>query len=308
MLKTTILLTITLFSLAISSIISVQSWNADRSHRASDIVIHQGRAYLAMQSISAGVAPNQSGAWVNIANYSNPGNYRHDSLYVEGDIVRHNNEIFVARRQTRYTRPDKNDLWGAWIFVSNHAPIRQPDPNPDPEDPDPDPEQPEEPEEPDTGIFSRLPPDPGAAGKRTILGIDSEGHGVRDDILIAVTKLIPDDPYKRAGALFPFAMQQQLWKVVLENPNKPFEFYFPYLMGIDAGVAYAIETGASDILSVRRRQALLLNTRERFLMSQKIDSIASGSVTRGYEDYPDLKVKYDRKFQELYQRELERQR
>jgi len=307
MLKITILLTITLFSLAISSIISVQSWNADRSHRASDIVIHQGRAYLAMQSISAGVAPNQSGAWVNIANYSNPGNYRHDSLYVEGDIVRHNNEIFVARRQTRYTRPDKNDLWGAWIFVSNHAPIRQPDPNSDPEDPDP--EQPEEPEEPDTGIFSRLPPDPGAAGRATILGIDSEGHGVRDDILIAVTKLIPDDPYKRAAALFSSAMQQQLWKAVIENPDKEFEYFRPYFQATSAGAHYWVRMGVCNIISDSRYNALMYNTRERFLIMRKISSIASGQAFPSFRDNPkDIQEKYDRVFQEFYQREQERQR
>ena len=165
-----------------------------------------------------------------------------------------------------------------------------------------------------TAIFAqsraldRLPPDPGEAGKMTILGIDSEGHGVRDDILIQVTRLIPDDPYARAGALFWFAMQQEKFKVYLQNPNESFEFFYPYFLASMASARYSRRTGATDLISVERRLVMLLNTRERFLINSNIDGIAHGRVITHFSHYPDFVKKFDEKFQEFYEREKERQR
>ena len=291
MLKYAVLIIFVFASLSFSSVVSVEEWNVNKAYKTQDIVIYQNEAYFAVQNESAGIPPDQSGAWKKIVHYSNPKEYKHDSAYVAGDIAKYKNETYVTRHWSSYTYPNKDDQWGAWIFISNYAPITPTK----------------------SGPIAKLPPDPGAAGKKTVLGIDSDGDGIRDDIQIAVTKLIPDDPYKRAGALFPFIMQQELWKVVLENPSKSFDFYFPYLMGISAGVYYAIKTGANagnrnDILPYEKRAILLLNTRERFLMSEKIDSIANGHGFRGYEDYPDLKEKYDKKFKEVYEREQERQK
>ena len=276
-----------LVSLSFSAVVSVQNWNANKSYSNQDIVIYEGKAYLAVQNISAGNTPNQnSSVWKHIVKYSTPGTYKHDSAYVAGDIVKYQYEAYVARHWSNYTYPNKNDAWGAWIFISNYAPLSS---------------QP-------SGPLAKLPPDPGAAGKKTLLGIDSDNDGIRDDIQIAVTKLFPDDPYKRAGALFPFAMQQEFFKAVSENPNKPFEFYNTYFMGISAGVYYNIITGAEDIMPSSKRKALLYNTRERFLMCQKIDSIANGHMFQTYDDYPEYKEKYDKKFQEFYKREQERQK
>jgi hypothetical protein len=159
-----------------------------------------------------------------------------------------------------------------------------------------------------SGPLAKLPPDPGAAGKRTVLGIDSDGDGVRDDIQIQVTRLIPNDPYARAGAMFWFAMQQELFRVYLENPNESFEFFYPYFMGSGAGSWHCLRTGAGDLIPIERREIMLLNTRERFLVSQKLDSIAHGRGFRTYDRYPELKERFNREFQGFYEREKERQR
>jgi hypothetical protein len=270
-------------SFAFSSVVFVQNWGYNKTYNKYDIVIYSGKAYLAAQNVAANVAPSQNNSvWKVISRYSNPNGFRYDVSYVAGDAVKCNNEMFVAKQWVNNTAPDKNNLSGAWIFVKNYSPI--------------------------TGPLAKLPPHPGEAGKKTLLGIDSEGHGVRDDILIAVTKLIPDDPHKRAGILFEFAMVQELWKAVLENPNKPFEFYYPYFMGGDAGSHYRIETGAYEKLSIEKTMAMRYNTKARFLMSEKIYSIANGHGFRQYDDYPELKEKYDKMFQEFYNREQERQK
>lgn len=53
-----------------------------------------------------------------------------------------------------------------------------------------------------------LPPDPGEAGKRTLLGIDSDGDGVRDDVQRYIYLTYPDDP-KVQAVLIQFANEYQ---------------------------------------------------------------------------------------------------
>ncbi|MDR0305198.1 MAG: hypothetical protein LBH98_10615 [Chitinispirillales bacterium] len=158
------------------------------------------------------------------------------------------------------------------------------------------------------GPLAKLPPDPGAAGKKTVLGIDSDGDGVRDDIQIEVTKLIPNDPYARAGAMFWFAMEQERFRAYIENPNESFEFFYQYFLGTMAGTSYSRQTGASDLIPVERRLVILLNTKERFLVNQEIGRIVNGKGVRHYSHYPDIKEMYDKRFKEFYEREKERQK
>ena len=52
----------------------------------------------------------------------------------------------------------------------------------------------------DTGV--NLPPDPGAEGKKTLLGIDTDGDGVRDDIQRYIYLTYPDDKKLRLGLTY----------------------------------------------------------------------------------------------------------
>ena len=47
-----------------------------------------------------------------------------------------------------------------------------------------------------------LPPDPGAEGKKTLLGIDTDGDGVRDDIQRYIYLTYPDDKKLRLGLTY----------------------------------------------------------------------------------------------------------
>lgn len=287
MLKTIMLLVFAFVSLTFSAIVSVQNWSADKAYQNQDIVIYQNEAYLATQNIPAGNIPDKNSSWNKIKDYSNPKNYKHDSAYVTGDITKYNNEIYVTRHWSSYSYPNKNDQWGAWIFITNYESLV---PKP-------------------SGPIAKLPPDPGETGKKTILGIDSDGDGIRDDIQIAITKLIPDDPYKRAGALFWFATKNALWEAYLNNSNQTFEYYYPYFQASGAGSYYCIETGACDLISYGKRATLLYNTKERFLFSEKLDSIANGQAFPSFRDNPiDMQKKYDIEFQKIYEREQERQK
>jgi hypothetical protein len=284
MLKTIILAIITAASLLLASVVSVRDWDSSRAYSANNIVIHEGKAYLAMQNVSAGDIPRRSGGWRNIVGYANPGNYRHDSTYLAGDVVRlFNREVYVARRWSTYTQPDKNDAWGAWLFVSNYAPP--------------------------SGPFTKLPPHPGEAGKATILGIDSEGHGIRDDILIAVTRLIPDDPQKRAAALFSFKVDQELFAALLKDTTQTFEQLRPYFVIGAARARYWIDNDVDESIPDHIYNALLYNTRERFEMLRKISRLANGKYFDSFGSLPvDIQEKYNKMFQEVHEREKERQK
>jgi hypothetical protein len=274
---------IALFTFASSSV-SVQSWGVAQRHNAGNIVIYRGEAYLATREVSAGDAPSQnSGVWRRITHYSNPGRFRYDSAYVAGDVVRHNNEVFVARQWVNNTAPNRNDLSGAWIFVNNHAPI--------------------------SGPIAKLPPHPGEAGKATILGIDSDGDGVRDDIQIAVTRLIPDDPQRRAAAMFSYKMHQEFLSAFLKDTTQTFEQLRPHFVGIQAGNRYWVRNKVYDFISDAQDNALLYNTRERFEIQQKINRLANAQIIRSFSSQPiDIQEKYNKMFQEVYEREKERQK
>ena len=47
-----------------------------------------------------------------------------------------------------------------------------------------------------------LPPDPGKAGKKTLLGIDTDGNGVRDDFQRYIYFTYPDDKKLRLGLTY----------------------------------------------------------------------------------------------------------
>ncbi len=52
---------------------------------------------------------------------------------------------------------------------------------------------------PDDDILAELPPDPGKAGKQTLLGIDTDGDGLRDDIQRYIYFTYTDDDKLRLG-------------------------------------------------------------------------------------------------------------
>ncbi len=59
-----------------------------------------------------------------------------------------------------------------------------------------------------------LPPDPGEAGNRTVIGIDSNGNGIRDDVEVAIFREYPNSAKTRA-ALLQYAVVGQM---ILSQP------------------------------------------------------------------------------------------
>ena len=104
-----------------------------------------------------------------------------------------------------------------------------------------------------------LPPDPGKAGKETLLGIDTDGDGVRDDIQRYIYFTYPDDKKLRLGLTY-YAKEFQ---GVLKDANDREAAYDHAIKMTRHGEClwYLKGEGSIDILNALRAE--ILNTRER---------------------------------------------
>ena len=74
----------------------------------------------------------------------------------------------------------------------------------------------------DNSIFANLPPDPGAAGRATLAGIDSDNDGVRDDVQRWIVMTYPNSAKTRA-ALRQDAIALQKYIIDSANPTLTYQ-------------------------------------------------------------------------------------
>jgi hypothetical protein len=112
---------------------------------------------------------------------------------------------------------------------------------------------------PVTLMIQGLPPDPGAAGKATLQGIDSDGDGVRDDIqrYIALTY---SNSEKTRAALTQSAKALHFALLDTQDKNKSIAHMIERIAAYDC--LYAIRPNDAAAISGELR-AQMLNTEER---------------------------------------------
>jgi len=112
---------------------------------------------------------------------------------------------------------------------------------------------------PDDDTGANLPPDPGKEGKKTLLGIDTDGDGVRDDIQRYIYFTYPDDKKLRLALTY-YAKEFQ---GVLKDANDREAAYEHAKNMVRHGdcLWYLKDEEAIDICNALR--AKILNTRER---------------------------------------------
>ena len=125
--------------------------------------------------------------------------------------------------------------------------------------------------------YNGLPPDPGEAGKATLLGIDSDNDGVRDDIQRYIYFSYPDEEKVRL-ALTEVAKQFQI--LLLHSSDSEAAFNNATAMARhDECLAFIKEEAAIDILAALRAE--ILNTRERSLAYITYSDNLSGEIILG---------------------------
>ena len=109
----------------------------------------------------------------------------------------------------------------------------------------------------DTGV--NLPPDPGEAGKKTLLGIDTDGDGVRDDIQRYIYFTYPDDKKLRLALTY-YAKEFQ--GVLKDANDREAAYEHANKMARHGECLYYLK-GRESIDIRRALRAKILNTRER---------------------------------------------
>ena len=127
----------------------------------------------------------------------------------------------------------------------------------------------------DTGM--NLPPDPGEEGKKTLLGVDTDGDGVRDDIQRYIYFTYPDNKKLRLALTY-YAKEFQ---GVLKDANDREAAYEHAKNMVRHGEClwYLKDEESLDICSALR--AKILNTRERSIAYIKYSDNLGGRIISG---------------------------
>jgi hypothetical protein len=122
-----------------------------------------------------------------------------------------------------------------------------------------------------------LPKDPGSAGKKTLLGIDSDNDGIRDDVEIAIFEKYPDEPIKRKVLLKEARVDQKKFEAYLKGDRSKIlnELYLEESAASECTVKFTKST--RELIKVSDHyQSTFYNTKERLLAQNKIDSYFAG--------------------------------
>ena len=122
-----------------------------------------------------------------------------------------------------------------------------------------------------------LPPDPGDAGKQTLLGIDSDSDGVRDDIQRYIYFAYPDNEKVRV-ALTQIAIEYQGLLSQASDPDAAFN-HATRMARHGECVDYIQGEAASDTLAALKAE--FLNTKERSLAYINYNNSLGGEMIFG---------------------------
>ncbi len=122
-----------------------------------------------------------------------------------------------------------------------------------------------------------LPPDPGEAGRQTLLGIDSDSDGVRDDIQRYIYFAYPDDEKVRV-AMTQLAIEYQGLLSQASDPDAAFN-HATRMARHGECLDYIQGEIASDTLAALKAE--FLNTRERSLAYINYSNTLGGEIILG---------------------------
>lgn len=121
---------------------------------------------------------------------------------------------------------------------------------------------------------STLPPDPGKKGKEDLLGIDSDGDGVRDDIERYIVHKYPELPALRRGLYQLAQVKQHLFQY--SDPDIWAKYAQAQERAIRCVSFYDPEGAYNAVLDL---DAEYLNTKERYKMNSEIDASGASVIT-----------------------------
>ncbi len=177
------ILPLTLISYGLCGTSVVLEWNKNTQYTGNEVVWHDSHFYIAERRVQGEVPSDSSKNWAECISLRKPTPFVQKNMYRTGEVVVYNNATWVAGHSTNNVLPDTAANKTAWIrtdLTQLHGPIY------------------------------KLPPDPKITGMQTILGVDTDSDGVRDDLQRAITFAFSEDPEKRAAYMLYSVFSQQL--------------------------------------------------------------------------------------------------
>ncbi len=134
----------------------------------------------------------------------------------------------------------------------------------------------------DNSIFANLPPDPGATGKATLAGIDSDNDGVRDDVQRWIVMTYPNSQKMRA-ALRQLAVDYQ--NSILDVTSRAVvRSNFDIMLKSMACLSYVCKSIGIDYYNLRpEMKPIILNTVARTRAFLQGDYLLSGEYFEGFD-------------------------
>lgn len=256
--------------LTVSIFCQIKDWDPGTAYNGGRIVKFENEYYLS-RYWSQNSAPNEHDtiwykAKIHELIYFK---WKDTTVYDLGDLVKHDNQVYIALHNTQGHEPSDSEPYDPWV------PIIFP-------------------------ILEHFPASPGGVGDSTLLGIDSDSNGIRDDVERKIGFYIPDNPAQRA-AMMQIAKQKQSQfieyatqisrgdSIINIDPNE-----------IQRAVECAGTTGALDVMPLSSLLVMYMNTKERRIAFREIDASFGGYVGG---DFPEG-LECD---QSIYDTELARQ-
>lgn len=132
-------------------------------------------------------------------------------------------------------------------------------------------------------VSKGLPPDPGEAGKQTLLGIDGDGDGIRDDVQRYIYLTYPNEP-KVQAALIQFANEYQGILLQANDHDAAYNHALKLSRHLDCLGGIKREEGKDAVDTIKissTLRAVILNTRERSLAYIKFSDNLGGQTIAG---------------------------
>jgi hypothetical protein len=134
---------------------------------------------------------------------------------------------------------------------------------------------------PTPDIFAGLPPDPGEAGRATVLGIDADRDGVRDDVQRWIQQTAPTSRPVR-NALKQYASTAQKIHAAIGNEVEVLRLVqeSSYASGCAMYVMDEIENRTDTLVVLNNLRAQNLNTHQRMKAEAEVSDAISGKLIR----------------------------
>ena len=128
---------------------------------------------------------------------------------------------------------------------------------------------------------NNLPPDPGDAGMATLLGVDSDNDGVRDDVQIAIANRYPANTNSQLALSQLATGIQDAFTAESTNDVNELNNTFQKIVSATDCITVTTSQPLQDIIFV---QSLMANTSTRSDIYEDVNTAASGQFFGGDND------------------------